>query len=138
MAVPAWYKVYRNSRSFASVTRAVTNTTNLGTEVHNIQGCDHISAFWVQVTAVSGTAESTVVTIQHSPDGGVTWLDGDASAALTLAGGVQTVKIVATIDYFHLIRVKDVVANTTTPSITYVVWYGFDKASGGLSPTYGT
>lgn len=138
MAVPAWYKAHRNARKFASVTRSVTNTTNLGTEVHNIQGCDHISAFWVNVTAVSGTSESTVVTIQSSPDGGQTWLDGDSSTALTLAGGVQVVKIVATADYFHLIRVKDVVANTSSPSITYEVWYGFDKASGGVPATYGT
>lgn len=132
MAVPAWYKAYRAARAFAAVTRAVSNTTNLGTETHNITGCDHISKFWVHVTAISGTLASVVVTIQHSPDGGLTWLDGDSSAAIVVAGGAIDVPITATIDYFPLIRVKDVVANTTTPSITYSVHYGFDKISGGL------
>lgn len=130
MAVPAWFQAYRNARGFAAVTRAVANTTNLGTEVHDITGYDHLSMFWVHVTAVSGVAESTVVTIQSSWDGGVTWFDGDSSVALTLAGGAQDVRIVPTMAYGPKIRVKDVVANTTTPSITYSVWYGFEIPTG--------
>lgn len=131
MTAPVWVQVLPNARKFAAVTRAVTNTTNLGTEVHDIQGYHHISAFWVHVTAISGVLASVVVTIQTSQDG-LTWVDTDSSAAIVVAGGAIDVKITPTLGLHRYIRVKDVVDNTTTPSITYSVWYGFTKPTGAL------
>lgn len=92
---------------------------------HNGRGV----AFWLNVTAVSGTTPTMTVRIQWSPDNGTTWLDMDTT-------NLQTVSITGTSN--HVLRVApglpvtaNLSANQIAPRLMRLAW-----TIGGTTPSF--
>lgn len=122
----------RTNLSVAVDTSSARTTSGTGVTFTNHNG--RSVAFWLSVTAVSGTTPTMTVRIQWSPDNGTTWLDMDTT-------NLQTASITATGNFTlsvgpslpvtanrsanqlapRLMRLAWTIAGTT-PSFTFVSW----------------
>ena len=138
MATPLWFGAHRKvallvgTKALGAVTGVDLTTAASVTNgaAHSIANASRLSAFWVNVTAIAGGSAGVTVKLQHSPDGGNTWLDTGLTTSALSATGV--VKVVITLDLFQLVRCVATLSNTTTPTATYSAWLGYDSPQGNL------
>jgi len=109
---------YEYSRPVASAARTTSSQTSaifFGSAPETIN-------LFVDVTAVSGTSPSLTVSLEVSPDGGTTWYEAKAGAALTAVGKQTIVATVYDTDVplTSLYRIKWAITGTT-PSLTFSV-----------------
>ena len=131
MALPIWFGAHRKvaklvAAASLSVSASVTNGSSF-----NIQNWSRISSFIVNVTAIAGASATVTIKLQHSPDGGQTWLD---SGLTTSALSTTDTGVVVTVDrdLFPMIRLVATLSATTTPTATYSAWMGYASEQGAL------
>ena len=81
----------------------------------------------INITAVSGTVPTLVVSYQVSPDDGTTWFTKSSTATLN-ATGQTLVTLPDTIGRFY--RLNAVIGGTT-PSFTFAAWVEFKRTGEG-------
>lgn len=111
-------RTYEYGTPVASAARTTSSQTSA---IFAGAAIETINVF-VNATAASGTSPSLVVSLEVSPDGGTTWYESAAAAALTAAGtgsfkaSIYDASTVLT----PLYRIKWAITGTT-PSFTFEV-----------------
>jgi hypothetical protein len=121
-----WDRV-RNNVSINVDTSAARTASGNGATFTNHNG--ESVAFWISVTAVSGTTPTMTVRVQWSPDNGTTWLDIDTT-------NLQTASITATTNATLRLGVglpvaANASANTLAPRLLRLAW-----TIGGTTPSF--
>ena len=131
MATALWYKANRKVLRLVNAASLSVAASATSSSTYEIRDMDRVSSFWVNVTAIAGGSATVTIKLQHSPDGGVTWLDsGMATSALSATD--SGIKVDITVDLYPTIKLVATLSNTTTPTATYSAWVGYDSPQGGL------
>lgn len=113
-------------------------SVSVSASVTNGPACDIADAtdlgeFVVVLSAIAGTSAEVTIKVQHSPDGGVNWVDtGITTTALPVATGAQNVRLAIAQNLFPKIRGVATLSATTTPTATYTLWLGYSSAQGAV------
>lgn len=122
MALPQFFQA---NPKVALVATIAAVAADAGSAAFDITGYDRMSSLDYNLSAFTGTA--VVFYLEHSPDGGQTWLrTGLATSSLT-ATGSGSVSI--TRDLFPLIRIYTDVNSAT---VTAKFWIGHNRPGGNL------
>ena len=128
MATPLWFGAHRKTVPLVSAASLSVSASATNGSAHNIRNASRISAFWVNVSAIAGGSADVTIKLQHSPDGGVTWIDtGMTTSALSATGAVA---VAISVDLFPMVRLVATLSATTTPTATYSAWMGYASEQG--------
>lgn len=124
------YSAMRKAPKLANASsRSTANSTTYESPVR-IDHATDIGEMVVNVSAIAGSSAGITVFLQHSPDGGQTWVNtGLTTSSLTATGAVR---VAVDRNLFPLVRVGSTLTNTTTPTATFTAWLGYSAGAGAL------
>ena len=124
------YSAMRKALRIVNAASLATSASVTNGSAYDIPDATDLGELVVNVSAIAGGSATVTVKLQHSPDGGVTWVDtGLTTAALSATGAVR---VAIDRNLFPKIRAVATLSPTTTPTATYSMWLGYSSAAGAV------